>query len=80
MLKFHRETDEEIRERKEAARQSIEPVREEELEINGDDYFPRELDFPKRPSWSFDMNRETLEAREQKYFSVSIYKYVVIYF
>lgn len=68
---FHKETDEEIRQRKESARKSIEPVAEEELEINGDDYFPKELDFPKRPPWSFDMNRESLEAREQRYFTVS---------
>lgn len=70
-LMFHRETDEEIKRRKEIAHQSIERVAEEELEINGDDYFPKELDFPKRPAWSFDMDRESLEAREQKYFTVS---------
>lgn len=70
-LMFHRETDDELRQRKETARQSIVPVSEEQLEISGDDYFPKELDFPKRPPWSFDMHRDTLEAREHKYFTVS---------
>lgn len=68
---FHRETDEEIRQRKEIARQSIVPVSENDLEINADDYFPKELDFPKRPPWSFDMDTASLEAKEQKYFTVS---------
>lgn len=68
---FHTETDEEISQRKEIARKSLEPVAENELEINGDDYFPKELDFPKRPPWSFEMDKETLEVREQKYFTVS---------
>lgn len=71
-LMFHKETDEEVRIRKEIARQSIEPVPEEQLEINGDDYFPKELDFPKRPPWSFNMDRDTLEAKEQRYFSVNV--------
>lgn len=72
-LMFHRETDEEIKERKEIASQTITPVGEEQLEIDGDDYFPKALDFPKRPPWSFDMDRDNLEAREQKYFTVSLF-------
>lgn len=79
-LMFNRETEEEIRERKELARQSIEPVPEEQLEINIDDYFPKELDFPKRPPWSFDMDRATLEAKEQKYFTVSFPHALMIVF
>ena len=27
-----------------------------------------ELDFPKRPSWTFGMSKEDLDAREQRYF------------
>jgi len=49
----------------------IVPVAEEELEINIDDFFLPELDFPKRPSWSFEMSKEELDARENRYFSVS---------
>lgn len=75
-LMFHKETDEEVRERKEIARQSIEPASEEQLEINGDEYFPKELDFPKRPPWSFEMDRNTLEAKEQRYFSVKDFLFV----
>lgn len=80
VLQFHRETEAEIRERKELARQSLERVSEKDLEINGDDYFPKELDFPKRPPWSFDMDRDTLEAKENKYFSVRILFYFYVYF
>jgi hypothetical protein len=42
------------------------------LEIAVEDFFLKELDFPKRPSWNFDMSLEQLEAREHKYFTVSI--------
>jgi hypothetical protein len=42
------------------------------LEIAVEDFFVKELDFPKRPPWNFDMSLEQLEAREHKYFTVSI--------
>jgi hypothetical protein len=38
------------------------------LEIAVEDFFVKELDFPKRPPWNFDMSLEQLEAREHKYF------------
>lgn len=60
-----------MKERKEAARKELVPVPEEGLEINLDDYFEPALEFPKRPPWNFEMSREQLEAREQKYFTVS---------
>ncbi|GJQ68163.1 hypothetical protein Trydic_g16818 [Trypoxylus dichotomus] len=68
VLQFHNETKEELKERRELARQSLKKVLEKELEINGDNYFLKDLDFPKRPPWSFEMTREQLEAKEQKYF------------
>lgn len=67
---FHRETDAEIRERKEIARQTLQPVTEKNLEINIDGYFVKELDFPKRPPWSYNETLANLEAKENKYFTV----------
>ncbi|KAF2879346.1 hypothetical protein ILUMI_26816 [Ignelater luminosus] len=68
-LYFHRETDAEIRERKEIARQTLHPVTEKNLEINIDDYFAKELDFPQRPAWSYNETLANLEAKENKYFT-----------
>jgi hypothetical protein len=42
------------------------------MEIAVEDFFMKELDFPKRPPWNFDMSLQQLEAREHKYFTVSI--------
>ncbi|KRT80395.1 50S ribosome-binding GTPase [Oryctes borbonicus] len=68
VLQFHNETKEELKERRELARQSLKKLLEKELEINSENYFLKDLDFPKRPQWSFEMTTEQLEAREQKYF------------
>nr|XP_022905697.1 guanine nucleotide-binding protein-like 1 [Onthophagus taurus] len=68
ILQFYKEADEEIKRRKELARHSLEYISEDKLEINGDEYFPKDLDFPKRPLWSYDMSREEVEMREQRYF------------
>ncbi|PSN34890.1 Guanine nucleotide-binding protein-like 1 [Blattella germanica] len=68
-LQFYRETEAEIRERKEAARRAIVSVPESGLEIEVEKYFLKELDFPKRPPWNYDMSREELEARENRYFT-----------
>lgn len=72
VLQFHRETEAELRERKEQARQYLQRLTDKDLEINGDDYFDGALDFPKRPPWSFNMSRDVLEAKENKYFTVRI--------
>lgn len=71
-LQFFQESKEEIEEKKRLAREEIKPVTEKELEISIENYFPLELDFPKRPPWDFSMSREHLDARENKYFRVSI--------
>lgn len=56
--------------RKEEARKSLKQGDCKDLEINEDDYFESDLEFPKRPSWSYDMSPQELDKREQRYFSV----------
>ncbi|XP_050548276.1 guanine nucleotide-binding protein-like 1, partial [Daktulosphaira vitifoliae] len=69
VLQFRRETDEEIRKRKEEARKEIIPVTEEELEFDPVPFYDgEELGFPVRPKWSPDMTREELDNREYRYF------------
>ncbi|XP_020667970.1 guanine nucleotide-binding protein-like 1 isoform X1 [Pogona vitticeps] len=70
-LHFGRESKEEIERRKKIAREKIlEPVPEEETEVDIDDvYKPGSvLDFPKRPPWSYEMTKDQLLAREEKCF------------
>lgn len=71
-LEFFNETREEILLNKEEARREIIPVSSSEFEISTDDYFDEEIDFPKRPKWSYEMSREELEIRENRYFTVII--------
>jgi len=71
-LHFHRETEAEIRERKEAARRAINPVSPSGLEIAIENFFMVELDFPKRPPWKYDMSVKQLEDREHRYLTVGI--------
>uniref|UniRef100_A0A2S2Q9F2 Guanine nucleotide-binding protein-like 1 n=1 Tax=Sipha flava TaxID=143950 RepID=A0A2S2Q9F2_9HEMI len=69
VLKFRRETEEEIKKKKEDARKEIIPVSEQELEFDPALYFcGDELCFPTRPRWSPDMTREQLDSREYSYF------------
>ncbi|XP_076272260.1 nucleostemin 4 isoform X2 [Rhynchophorus ferrugineus] len=68
-LQFFRETNEEIKEKKELARQSLKVIDEKELEIDGDLFFENKLDFPKRPHWNFDLSKEQLDIQENKYFT-----------
>ena len=70
-LQFYRESKEEIEKRKEEARKTLIPVKDVDMEVQFEYYFPSELDFPKRPPWNFNMSREQLDARENKYFTVS---------
>ncbi|KAM0725204.1 Guanine nucleotide-binding protein-like 1 [Formica fusca] len=67
-LQFFQETNEELRKRKEQALRSIEPVSLKDQEIS-DNYFPPGFDIPKRPPWDFNMTREQLDIREQRYFT-----------
>ncbi|KAK9500051.1 hypothetical protein O3M35_001392 [Rhynocoris fuscipes] len=67
-LQFFRDSDAAIKQRKEEARKALEPVSEDKLEIDFEDYFPSDLNFPVRPPWDFNMTKEQLDARENKYF------------
>lgn len=58
-----------MRKRKERAFKSIEPASLKDQEIS-DNYFPPGIDMPKRPPWDFNMTKEQLEMREQRYFTV----------
>ncbi|CAD1476638.1 unnamed protein product, partial [Heterotrigona itama] len=67
-LQFFQESKEELLKQKKQARNTIEPLslRDQEVLTN---YFPFEIDMPKRPPWDFNMSKGQLELREQKYFT-----------
>ncbi|XP_039287489.1 guanine nucleotide-binding protein-like 1 isoform X2 [Nilaparvata lugens] len=67
-LQFFQETKEELEAKKESARRELNPVPESELEMCTEEFFPPEVDFPVRPPWDFNMSREELDARENRYF------------
>ncbi|XP_058802266.1 guanine nucleotide-binding protein-like 1 [Phymastichus coffea] len=67
-LQFFQESREELQNRKEEANKTIIPCSLEEQEVS-DDYFPAEVDIPKRPPWNFNMSKEELEVRENRYFT-----------
>ncbi|KAF9821544.1 hypothetical protein SFRURICE_014308 [Spodoptera frugiperda] len=67
-LKFYRETEEELKIKKEEALKELIPVPEKDLEVNPVDYFPADVSFPKRPPWDFNMSPAQLDAQEQRYF------------
>lgn len=68
-LQFFQESNEKLRKRKERAFKSIEPASLRDQEVS-DNYFPPGIDMPKRPPWDFNMTKEQLEMREQRYFTV----------
>jgi len=68
-LQFFQESKEKLQKRKERAFKCIEPVTLKDQEISNN-YFPPGIDMPKRPSWNFNMTKEQLELREQRYFTV----------
>lgn len=70
-LQFFKESKEKLQKRKERAFKSIEPASLKDQEIS-DNYFPPGIDMPRRPPWNFNMTKEQLELREQKYFTVCI--------
>ncbi|XP_047368534.1 guanine nucleotide-binding protein-like 1 [Vespa velutina] len=69
VLQFFQESQEELRKRKMEARNTINMIPLKQQEIS-DNYFPSELDIPKRPFWAYDMSKDQLEIKEQKYFNV----------
>uniref|UniRef100_A0A0A9WFB0 Guanine nucleotide-binding protein-like 1 n=2 Tax=Lygus hesperus TaxID=30085 RepID=A0A0A9WFB0_LYGHE len=69
LLQFKRESDAELRERKEQSRKTLVPLPETSLEVSSEQYFPDDLKFPVRPPWDFNMSKEQLDARENRYFT-----------
>ncbi|XP_012526873.1 guanine nucleotide-binding protein-like 1 [Monomorium pharaonis] len=67
-LQFFQESKEKLQKRKERAFKSIEPATLKDQEVS-DDYFPPGIDMPKRPPWDFNMTKEQLEMKEQRYFT-----------
>ncbi|KAI7806343.1 guanine nucleotide-binding protein-like 1 [Triplophysa rosa] len=70
-LHFEKESKEEVERRKKIAMQKIiKPVPESELEIDINHIYPEDkgLNFPRRPSWHYDMQREALLRKEEKSF------------
>ncbi|KOC59955.1 Guanine nucleotide-binding protein-like 1 [Habropoda laboriosa] len=67
-LQFFQESKEELMKRKELGRSTIEPLSLKDQEVS-DNYFPPEIDMPKRPPWDFNMSKDQLELREQRYFT-----------
>ncbi|CAG9764541.1 unnamed protein product [Ceutorhynchus assimilis] len=67
-LQFFKESNKEIKLKKEEARTSLIPVEEKGLEIEASHFFEESLEFPKRPPWNFDLSKEELEAQENRYF------------
>ena len=59
-----------IEEMKQKSRLAIHQLPEEALEVGLDDIYPpeKQIDFPKRPKWSFSDTKQMLEAREEQYF------------
>lgn len=67
-MQFFQESREELQRRKEEGRKTIEMIPLEQQEVS-DNYYPPEVDMPKRPPWDFNMSKEQLELREQRYFT-----------
>lgn len=70
-LQFFQEFNQELRKRKEQAFKTLEPVSLKDQEVS-DNYFPPEIDMPKRPPWNFNMTKEQLDIIEHRYFTVRI--------
>ncbi|CAG6015023.1 guanine nucleotide-binding protein-like 1 [Menidia menidia] len=68
-LHFEKESKEEVERRKKLAMDTVlQPVSDKEMEVNINDVYPSEkgLDFPRRPSWTYEMTRESLMRKEEK--------------
>ncbi|KAM4580018.1 guanine nucleotide-binding protein-like 1 [Odontesthes bonariensis] len=68
-LHFEKESKEEVERRKKLAMDTVlQPVSDKELEVDINDIYPSEkgLSFPLRPSWTYEMSRESLLRKEEK--------------
>ncbi|XP_056637877.1 guanine nucleotide-binding protein-like 1 [Diorhabda sublineata] len=68
-LQFFKESAEDIKRQKEIARHTLELKDEKDLEVDGNQFFDKVLDFPKRPPWDYSLEKTQLEAQEQRYFT-----------
>lgn len=66
-LQFFKDTDEEIKLRKEQSMNPIVPLESSHLEIDADTP-AASLDMPKRPPWNKALSKEQLDRQEQIYF------------
>ena len=50
------------------------------LEVDLDDVYPTGavLDMPKRPTWDYKLSKQELEAKEEKYFQVSLSRLLLL--
>ncbi|RWS14927.1 guanine nucleotide-binding protein-like 1 [Dinothrombium tinctorium] len=68
-LLFRRETDEQLKRRKEEAKNELPPVDSHKLEVQSEDIFVlQQFALPKRPPWNPSMSKAELEMHEQRYF------------
>lgn len=67
-LQFFKDSKEEILKRKEQSRSAIVPLSLKDQEVSNN-YFPPEIDMPKRPKWDFSMSKACLEFAENKYYT-----------
>ncbi|CAL1610870.1 unnamed protein product [Knipowitschia caucasica] len=68
-LHFEKESKEEVEKRKRAAMENeLKSVTDKDLETDICDIYPTEkgLTFPRRPSWNYEMTRESLLRKEEK--------------
>ncbi|XP_026465469.1 guanine nucleotide-binding protein-like 1 isoform X2 [Ctenocephalides felis] len=61
-LKFNKESDAELKKQKECGRAALEIRDHKALEIEEHDYF-KNLDFPKRPRWNYNMSLEEIQKK-----------------
>lgn len=68
-LHFEKESKEDVEKRKKMAREkALQPISDKELEVNINDVYPTDkgLGFPRRPSWNYEMTRESLLRKEER--------------
>ncbi|ORX89210.1 P-loop containing nucleoside triphosphate hydrolase protein [Basidiobolus meristosporus CBS 931.73] len=65
---FEKMTPAQIKINKELSMQPLVRLPKEALEVSLEETYPKILDFPKRPSWSYQMSKNALETREKEYF------------
>uniref|UniRef100_A0A6M2DGQ7 Guanine nucleotide-binding protein-like 1 n=1 Tax=Xenopsylla cheopis TaxID=163159 RepID=A0A6M2DGQ7_XENCH len=66
-LKFYKESETELKKLKETGRHGLVKRDYKDLELQ-DDYF-KDLDFPKRPPWDYTMSVDDVQRNEQHYFT-----------